>query len=104
MNQIKNCQNCHQEFTIESEDFSFYERIKMPPPTFCFNCRLQRKSAYINERTLYKSTCHNCGENIITMYNPEYPFKPWCTKCFFSDTREDPMVHGFEYNASRDFF
>ena len=25
--QIKNCQNCKKDFTIESEDFKFYEKM-----------------------------------------------------------------------------
>ncbi len=27
------CQNCHQEFIIEPEDFDFYEKIQVPAPT-----------------------------------------------------------------------
>ena len=33
MNKI--CQNCKQNFTIEPEDFTFYDKIKVPSPTFC---------------------------------------------------------------------
>lgn len=35
------CQNCKNDFIIEPEDFVFYEKIKVPPPTemstFCYN-------------------------------------------------------------------
>jgi hypothetical protein len=31
----KICQNCKDEFEIEPEDFKFYEKIKVPSPTFC---------------------------------------------------------------------
>ena len=55
----KICQNCRGEFTLEPDDFSFYEKIKVPPPTFCFDCRLQRKLAFVNERTLFKRKCDN---------------------------------------------
>jgi hypothetical protein len=103
MDQIKICQNCQESFHIESVDYSFYERINMPPPTFCFSCRLQRKNAYINERTLYKTTCEHCGKSIITMYNPIYSYKVWCSKCYFSDDR-DSMQYGVDYDFSRDFF
>jgi len=27
------CQNCQQEFIVEPEDFLFYEKMKVPPPT-----------------------------------------------------------------------
>ena len=28
------CQNCKKDFIIESGDFLFYEKMKVPPPTF----------------------------------------------------------------------
>jgi hypothetical protein len=37
--EIKSCQNCKQDFTIESEDFEFYTKIKVPPPTFAQSVR-----------------------------------------------------------------
>ena len=59
------CQNCKCDFTIEPDDFGFYEKIKVPPPTFCFECRLQRKMVRRNERTLYKRICDLCKKEII---------------------------------------
>ncbi|MDI6602741.1 MAG: hypothetical protein QME57_01295 [Patescibacteria group bacterium] len=50
MNQEKcTCQNCKKEFVIEPEDFAFYEKIKVPPPTWCPECRLTNES---NKETL----------------------------------------------------
>jgi len=48
MNQeTKQCQNCKKDFTVEPEDFNFYEKIsgsasggKVPPPTFFFFFRM----------------------------------------------------------------
>ncbi|KKQ23775.1 MAG: hypothetical protein A3G45_02270 [Candidatus Staskawiczbacteria bacterium RIFCSPLOWO2_12_FULL_37_15] len=37
--EIKNCQNCKKDFTIEPDDFAFYEKIKVPPPVNCPRCR-----------------------------------------------------------------
>src|SRR3989339_588437 len=54
LGQAKNCQNCKQEFVIESDDFAFYGKIKVPPPTFCPDCRLQRRLIFRNEHFLYK--------------------------------------------------
>jgi len=47
--EIKNCQNCKKDFTVEPEDFNFYEKIKVPPPTFCPECRLVRRMLWRNE-------------------------------------------------------
>ena len=38
-NLVLGCQNCKILFVIESEDFNFYEKIKVPPPTFCHDCK-----------------------------------------------------------------
>jgi hypothetical protein len=34
--ETKNCQNCQKEFTIEPDDFGFYEKIKVPERKFKF--------------------------------------------------------------------
>lgn len=39
----KICQNCKNDFVIEPDDFSFYEKIKVPPPTFCPDCRFKNR-------------------------------------------------------------
>ncbi len=38
-NKTKNCQNCKKDFTIELEDFKFYEKMGLPLPRLCPNCR-----------------------------------------------------------------
>ena len=54
-NEKRICQNCKKDFSIEIEDFNFYEKIKVPPPTFCPLCRVERRSVYRNERKLFKA-------------------------------------------------
>ncbi len=100
--EIKICQNCKQEFAIEPEDFEFYARIKVPAPTFCPECRLQRRLAWRNERTLYKRSCDLCHKSVITMYSPDKPFKVYCPTCFYSD-KWDPMQYGRNYDFSKSF-
>ncbi|MCC6323362.1 hypothetical protein IT400_01070 [Candidatus Nomurabacteria bacterium] len=103
--QTKNCQNCKQDFIIESEDFNFYEKIKVPTPTFCPDCRLQRRMSWRNERSLHKMKCcvpgHN--EDIITMYDPEKPYIVYDNKYWWSD-EWDPCDYGAEYDFSKSFF
>jgi hypothetical protein len=35
--ETRECQNCHNKFTIESDDFSFYEKIKSNKPKIALN-------------------------------------------------------------------
>lgn len=101
--ETKNCQNCKIDFIIEPEDFMFYGKMKVPPPTFCPACRLQRRLASLNHRSLYKRGCSNCGESMFTMYHPDSPFVVFCTKCYFSDGW-DASDYFADYDFSRSFF
>lgn len=102
-NSVHACQNCKKDFTIETNDFNFYEKLKVPPPTWCFQCRLKRKLAYLNLRNLYKRKCDNCNEDMLSMYNPTSPYVVFCQKCY-NDTREDYLKYGVDYDFSRPFF
>ncbi len=97
------CQNCKSEFVIEPDDFAFYERMRVPPPGLCPNCRFVRRALFRNERTLYSRTCDLCGKSVISMYNPKSPYTIFCKECYLSD-KWDPREYGVEYDTSRPFF
>ncbi|MBI3888899.1 hypothetical protein HY311_03890 [Candidatus Nomurabacteria bacterium] len=101
--QTKQCQNCQKDFIIEPDDFGFYEKIKVPPPTFCPECRLQRRLAWRNERALYKRKCGLCQKSIIAMYHESMPFPVYCRECWFGDGW-DPTLYGKKYDFNRTFF
>jgi len=103
MNQeIKNCQNCKSDFTIESDDFAFYEKMKVPAPTFCWQCRMVRRMTWRNERTLYKRTCDATSKDIISMFAPGqhvvYERDYW-----WSDNW-DQNASGRDYDFNKPFF
>lgn len=101
--ETKTCQNCKSSFTIEPDDFNFYEKIKVTPPTWCPECRQRRRYAWRNERTLYHRTCDLCGKKIISMYSSNKPFKVYCTECWWSD-KWDPKEYGRDFDFSKNFF
>ncbi len=101
--ETKNCQNCKNDFVIEPEDFLFYEKIKVPPPTFCPDCRRQRRLAWYNLTNLFHRNCDLCGERFISMYPKEAPYVVYCPKCWWSD-KWDWRDFGREYDFSRPFF
>ena len=97
------CQNCKKDFTIEPEDFNFYEKIKVPPPTFCPECRTVRRMAWRNERSLFKSICAKTGKPIITMFHPDSNLIVYDRDVWWSDEWE-PTDYGQEYDFSKSFF
>jgi hypothetical protein len=99
--ETKNCQNCKKDFTIEPEDYNFYEKIKVPPPTFCPECRMIRRAIWRNMRSLFKRECGLCKKTLISMYSDNTPV--YCTNCFFSG-KWDPFIYGQPYDFSIPFF
>lgn len=101
--QTQQCQNCKNSFVIEPDDFLFYERIKVPPPTFCPDCRRQRRMAWRNDLTFYNRTCDATGESIISLYSPLKDRKVYSVKYWWSDNW-DPKSYGRDFDFSRPFF
>jgi hypothetical protein len=101
--QMKNCQNCQNDFTIESDDFSFYEKIKVPPPTWCPSCRFQRRCLFRNERKLFRNTDAVTGKPILSLYSPEAHFPVYEDSYWISD-KWDPLSYGVDFDRSRPFF
>lgn len=97
------CQNCKEEFVIEPNDFGFYEKVKVPPPTFCPPCRMQRRYAWRNIMSLYNSKCELCDKSVITLYAPDSGITIYCNKCWWSD-KWDPKSYGMDYDFSKPFF
>lgn len=101
--ETKVCQNCKNEFVIETEDFNFYEKIQVPSPTWCSMCRQQRRYAWRNERTLYRRNCDLCGKSMVTIYSPNKPFMVYCVPCWWGDGW-DYSSYGRDFDFSRPFF
>ncbi len=99
----KNCQKCKREFRITEEDKNFYEMLQVPEPTFCPECRLQRRLAFRNDRTLYKRDCEMCKQSVISIYRPNGGIKVVCQKCWWSDDF-NPTQYGRDYDFSKTFF
>ncbi|OGN27469.1 MAG: hypothetical protein A3A33_00325 [Candidatus Yanofskybacteria bacterium RIFCSPLOWO2_01_FULL_49_25] len=102
-NEQKQCQNCKQSFTVESVDFDFYAKMSVPAPTFCPECRFQRRLMFRNERVLYKRDCDLCGKNVVSIFSPEKPFPVYCQPCWWSDKWDDGDFY-HDYDPSRNIF
>ena len=99
-NENRNCQNCKKEFVIETEDFNFYEKIKVPPPTFCPPCRAQRRFAFRNERKLFKVKDAFTGKDIFSLYPEQAGRKMINAEEWYGDGW-DAMDYGRDVDFSR---
>src|SRR3989338_7273023 len=101
--ETKTCQNCHGSFVIEQDDFGFYEKIGVPPPTFCPDCRMQRRFAWLNERTLHRTVCAKTNKKIISGFAPDSGITVYDRDVWWSDDW-DPTQYAQDYNFSKPFF
>jgi hypothetical protein len=101
--ETKTCQNCKTNFVIGPEDFDFYRKIDVPAPTFCPQCRMQRRFAFRNQRKLFKRKCSHSGKEIFSMHNDRVLFPVYEREVWFSDVW-DPMDYGIDFDFSRPFF
>ncbi len=97
--EIKNCQNCKKDFIIEPDDFLFYDKIKVPPPTFCPECRMQRRFAFRNQKKLFKVNNYFTGEQMFSLIPPDSGIHVITQEEWFSDKWD-----GLDYGIDVDFF
>ncbi|MBI3626700.1 hypothetical protein HY224_01495 [Candidatus Uhrbacteria bacterium] len=101
--ETRQCRKCTTQFIIEPQDFEFYAKVKVPPPTFCPDCRMQRRMAFRNERSLYKDNCDLCKKAIVSTFSQDKPFTVYCRDCWNSD-KWDPTEYGRDYDFKQSFF
>jgi len=97
------CQNCKGDFVIEPDDFGFYEKMGVPPPKKCPQCRQQIRTLFRNFKTLYKRPSSKSGDTIVTVYNPDVPFPVYSISEWWGDDWS-PMTYGIEFDNSKPFF
>ena len=91
------CKNCKKEFTIDAEDTAFYERMAVPPPTRCPDCRAIRRLTWWNEHNLYRN------QGMFSTYPEHSPIKIYDHDYWWSDGW-DAMDYGRDYDFKRPFF
>lgn len=109
----RTCASCSAAFTVTADDAAFHDRVSpviagqklsIPPPTLCPDCRQQRRMALANERFLFPGTCALCNKHMLTEH-PPYGEKRnvYCRACWNSD-RWDPCTYGRPFDFTRPFF
>jgi hypothetical protein len=100
---MPHCKNCNTELAFTDTDRQIYEKVKVPEPTHCYNCRQQRRIAFRNDSNYYRNTCHLCEKGVVSIYSPDKPVPVLCPECFWSD-KWDPLSYGQDFDFNRPFF
>src|SRR3989344_552392 len=101
--EIKKCQNCKNSLVIEPKDFKFYEKIDVPPPTFCPECRQQRLMTWRNDYNFFVRECELCRKSILSVYSSDKPAPVYCPKCWWGDGW-DAKKYAKEFDFNKSFF
>ncbi len=103
---------CKEPFEVTDEDLAFYDKVSpvyagkkylVPPPTQCPECRMQRRMAWRNERSLFRRICDLTKKEIISVYPPEATFPVYERIEWFGDSW-DPLTYGNDFNLQTNFF
>ena len=109
--EVKKCSVCKCWFNITDKDLEFYNKISpifndtkysIPSPSLCPDCRTQRRQSFRNERNIYKRKCDATGEDIISIYSPDKPYKIY-NQDFWWDDQWDALDYGFDIDFSLSF-
>ena len=98
--QTKVCQNCKKDFIIEPDDFEFYEKMKVNPLEFCYECGMAQIEVLRNEKVVYWGKCAHCGQKTMSLYHSKSPYTIFCHDCWWSD-QWDGLSYGNNYDSGR---
>src|SRR3989338_2010948 len=101
--ETKHCVSCHAQFTIEPEDRAFYQKIDVPPPTWCPQCRFVRRQLWRNERVVFWRDDAQTGKKIFSGFSANAQVKVYDNPAWNSDSW-DGLTYGRDYDFSRPFF
>jgi len=76
--------------------------MKVPAPTFCPDCRMQRRFSWRNERTLHRNVCAKTGKKIISGFAQDSGLAVYDRDVWWSDDW-DSMAFGADYDFSKPF-
>jgi len=99
----KTCQQCGINYLLSQEELILYKRFKAEPENICFDCQQMHRISFRNERVLYNRKCDATGEDIVSIYAPDKPYKVFSSKHWHSD-KWDPFDYGRPFDFNRPFF
>ena len=103
MSETKTCAQCKQHFTVDDKDREFYQKIEVPEPRSCPDCRFKRRLMERNARTLYYRKCDKTGKQILSQYHEGHPF-PVYEYTEWEKDDWDGMTYGQAVDLNRGFF
>lgn len=100
-----NCSQCQLDFEIFDDDITFFNKLQVPPPTMCPDCRRQRRLAFVNYTTLFKRECNAPGHNEKVISSiPEGTQFPVYDFDYYWHGDRDWYINARDFNLNKSFF
>jgi formylmethanofuran dehydrogenase subunit E len=82
LNSIFICEVSGKPFRLQKAELEFYRKMNIPLPRKHPDIRHNERMKQVSERNLYLKTCDHCGEEVVSVYDKNYPGKVYCQKCY----------------------
>ncbi|EKE29818.1 MAG: hypothetical protein ACD_2C00091G0004 [uncultured bacterium (gcode 4)] len=109
--ETKTC-SCWEIFSITQEDLDFlekvspiikWERLSIPTPEQCPDCRNRRRLSFRNERNIYKRNCDATWKTILSVFSPDKEYKVYEHSIWSWDSW-DATEYWKDFDFSKSFF
>jgi hypothetical protein len=112
----RSCEKCRQSFEVRADEITFLEKmtfdvgrekVTLPPPVFCPDCRCQIRACHRNENYLYKVRSGLSGKDIVSIHHAVAPWgEPYViyTQEEWRSDAWDPLSYGRPFDFARPFF
>lgn len=90
---VQTCTQCGKKFLIIDQEQKFLKGKGLLLPMLCPDDRQVKRIKDRGERVLYRTTCQQCGANMITSYDPNKSKSMiLCQKCYLAYfEKNDPI-------------
>jgi len=78
------CESCNKNYKIIPNEFLFYQKLEIPIPRLCPDCRHKRRIKSRGPNKLWHRTCmkEGCNNEFETSYSPDRPEIVYCESCY----------------------
>jgi hypothetical protein len=97
------CKQCKSTFQISSWDREFYQKMMVPEPSTCPDCRMQLLQAFHPGTKLYHRKSDQSGKPIISMHSADKLYPVYSVDEWWSDSW-DALDYGRDFDFSKPFF
>ena len=82
LTQILNCEDCKKPYKIQLAEYKFYQKMNIPIPLKCSNCRHEERMNLRSKRQLFLRKCSKCSVDIQSVFSDTNSLKIFCEQCF----------------------